>query len=54
MKRPIKPTLIAALLAMTFGGGLPLAEAGNYCSLGIPGLGCGNTSGMTDATGSVS
>ena len=52
MKRPIKPTLIAALLAMTFGGGLPLAEAGNYCSLGIPGLGCGNTSGMTDATGS--
>lgn len=52
MKRPIKPTLIAAVLAMTFGSALPVAQAGNYCSLGIPGLGCGDTSGMTDATGS--
>ena len=52
MKRPIKPTLIAAVMAMTFGSTLPLAEAGNYCYLGLPGFGCGNTSGMTDATGS--
>lgn len=48
----IKPTLIAAMVAMAFGSSLQIAEAGNYCGLGIPGLGCGNNSGMTDSTGS--
>ncbi len=52
MRRSIKPTVVAALVAMAFGSSLPLAEAGNYCGLGIPGLGCGVTNAMTDSTGS--
>ena len=51
-KIKFKPTVIAAMVAMTFGSSLPVAKAGNYCGLGIPGLGCGDTSGMTDSTGS--
>lgn len=51
MKMRYKFSTISAALALAFGSTLPMARAGNYCYFG-PGMGCGNTSGMTDSTGS--